>query len=94
MTITIELTPEQEARLQAQAQGKPLQIYVQEVLADLLPQLKAQTNERAYVDEQDTLGKLIASCQIDTNIPDLAHLAVTQRKRRLRNHARDRQVCG
>ncbi len=73
MTITLELSPEQEARLSAQAQttGKPLQTYLLEAIETwILPEAGAR--EHAAIDEEDTLGKLIDACQIDTGIPDLA----------------------
>ncbi len=39
MTVTLDLSPEQEARLQAQAQtqGKPLEVYLREAIDRLAP---------------------------------------------------------
>ena len=73
MTITLELTPEQEERLafQAHTLGKPLDVYLREAVDALLPHEKF-THEYAAVDEDDTLGKLIDACQIDTGIADFA----------------------
>lgn len=90
MTITLELTLEQEERLASQARtlGKPLEVYLREAVDALSPH-EEPVHERAAVDDEDTLGKLIDACQVDTGIADFAH----QHDHYLRGTPKKEQAC-
>ena len=73
MTLTIDLMPELETRLQQEAakRGQEPSAVVMDALDRLLPTTDQEDNciETGW----EALTKLIEECQVDTGVSDLAH---------------------
>ena len=74
MTLTFDISPDMETRLQEEAakHGQDASVYAHDALRGLLG-LEPEPTEADIRDGWDALTKLIEECQMDTGISDLAH---------------------